>query len=106
MWNWARHVPSADGLPDLLVRLGVAREDASEVLRTLPSEHDSELCGLLERSCDVRMRSFASRDNRPQFLPLPAASPLLPVHVILVSLAAILGLAIRDLTSGGHSDGA
>jgi hypothetical protein len=86
-------VPHPDAMRALLDRLGLAPEDAADVLRTLPSpERDPASWWLLERGHDVFVRSLASRTNQPdrEAIPaLPAALRLFPVHLILVSVAAV-----------------
>jgi len=88
-------VPNPDALSVLLARLSVAREDLAEVLETMPSpERDPELWWLLERSHNVFVSSLASRENQPSGEPIPPPVPealrLFTVHLILVSIAAIL----------------
>jgi hypothetical protein len=82
-----------DAASALLDRLGLAREDAADVLRTMPSpDRDPALWWLLERGHSVFVRSLASRSNQPGGEPipeLPAALRLFPVHLILVSVAAV-----------------
>src|SRR6266700_7155535 len=86
-------VPAPDALSALLTRLDVVSEDASEVLRTMPSpERDPELWWLLERSHNLFVSSLAGRDSQPNrepVPPLPEALGLFSVHLILVSVTAI-----------------
>jgi hypothetical protein len=86
-------VPRPDAAQALLDRLGLAPEDAMEVLRAMPSpEGDPAAWWLLERSHHMFMRTLASRSNQPDWEPipaLPAALRLFPVHLILVSVAEV-----------------
>jgi hypothetical protein len=79
------------GMGDLLARLGVAPEDAAEVVRTLPSpEQNSEGWWLLEQSHARLAHSLAERDGEAEPLPPPPAElRLFPVHLILVAIDAI-----------------
>jgi hypothetical protein len=85
--------PNTDALPALLARLDVAKEDAAEVLETMPSpERNPESWWLLERSHAALVRNLASRENQPDWKPIPVLAGelrLFPIHLILVSIAAI-----------------
>jgi hypothetical protein len=80
-----------DALSTLLARLGVAPEDAAEVLRTMPSaERDPELWRLLELSCHILTNGLANQGEGAEPLPpLPATLSLFPVHAILGAMEAI-----------------
>src|SRR5438105_1447739 len=75
-------VPDDGALSALLARLGIASEDAAEVLRTMPcAEHEPESWWLLQRSHQRLARGLANRGNDAEPLPpLPAALTLFPVH--------------------------
>ena len=83
----------SDSLCTLLTRLEVVPADAEEVLRTMPSpDGNPELWWLLERSRQVLVRHLASRESEPAWEPippLPTTLGLFPIHLILVSLAAV-----------------
>jgi hypothetical protein len=73
--------------------LDVTNEDAAEILETMPSpERDPESWWLLERSHVAFVHGLAGRETQPDEVPLPplpVALGLFPVHLILVSIAAI-----------------
>jgi hypothetical protein len=102
--------PDQDELAASLTRLGVAPDDAAEVLRTMPSaERNPEAWWLLERSHYVFAGGLANRDiaastntsgesvpmldwamwSQPPLSPLPAELRFFPVHLILVTVDAI-----------------
>jgi hypothetical protein len=86
-------VPNTDALSDALERLDVAKQDAAEVLETMPSpDRDPESWWLLERSHAALVRNLASHENQPTWEPIPPLPPafrLFAIHLILVSVAAI-----------------
>lgn len=85
--------PNTDAHSALLARLDVAKEDAAEVLETMPSpDRDPESWWLLERSHAALLRNLASHENQPAWEPIPPLPPafrLFAIHLILVSVAAI-----------------
>ena len=104
-------LPSADQLSDLLSKLGVADEDASEILRALPSPSQTpEAWWLLERSSYVFSRGLAHHDITRPRRPEGEATPMLdwtmwskephllpselrlfPIHLILANIGSIRG---------------
>jgi hypothetical protein len=85
--------PNTDAVSALLARLDVAKEDAAEVLATMPSpERNPESWWLLERSHAALVRNLARRENQPDWKPIPVLAGelrLFPIHLILVSIATI-----------------
>jgi hypothetical protein len=85
--------PDTGALSALFAQLDVTNEDAAEILETMPSpERDPESWWLLEKSQVAFVHGLASRETQPDWVPLPTlpvALRLFPVHLILVSIAAI-----------------
>jgi hypothetical protein len=85
--------PVPESIESLVVQLGLQAEDASDVLRAMPTpDRDPEYWWLLERSHSLLVRSLANRNTShvwKQPPPLPASLNLFSVFLIVLSTESI-----------------